>query len=276
MRLYRAHGLGNDYLVLEDGPPLDAALARDLCDRHRGVGGDGVLEPVAATGADHAVRILNPDGSIAEKSGNGLRIYARWLRDRRGAGARFTVSTGFETVTCAVDDDAVTVAMGRARFSGAPGVLPAVQLLGFAFPIGDHDVVLHAVSVGNPHCVVFRDEADLDALPWREWGRTLETLPLYPNRTNVQIARVAGPAELEARIWERGAGETSASGSSACAVAAVAVRTGRVAPGPITVRMPGGVLHVRVSAELDLELRGPVEPIGVIDVDPAWLASRRR
>src|SRR5687768_5785699 len=115
MRLFKAHGLGNDYLVLETAEPLDAPLVRALCDRHRGVGGDGVLEPRAASRADHAVRIWNPDGSIAEKSGNGLRILAWWLSAVRGAGAAFTVEVEGNVVGCEVDGTVVDVEMGTAR-----------------------------------------------------------------------------------------------------------------------------------------------------------------
>jgi diaminopimelate epimerase len=261
VRLVRAHGLGNDYLVLEDGGPLDAGRVRALCDRHTGVGGDGILEPMTPVGADYGVRIWNPDGSVAEKSGNGLRIYARWLRDG-GAAERFTVWTGYDVVTCDVGDASIAVQMGRARVG--QGVLLA---------IGGGKLPIVPVDIGNPHAVVFRD-GSLDALPWRAWGRELETHKQFPNRTNVQIAAVRGSREVEIRIWERGAGETSASGSSSCAVAAAAVATGRLSPGVIMVHMPGGTLHVAVSAELDVVLDGPVEVIGRIEVDPRWIATR--
>ena len=272
VRLWRAHGLGNDYLVLEDGPPLDATLARALCDRHRGVGGDGVLEPMPTTEADHGVRIWNPDGSVAEKSGNGLRIFARWLVERRGAVAAFTVHTGTDRVACRVGADEVQVEMGHPTFTPAevpvraPAPLVDALLPDFARPV----VVL---SVGNPHCVVFVDE-ELDGLPWRAWGRALEVHPSFPNRTNVQIARVTGPRGVALRIWERGAGETLASGSSSCAVAAAGVRTGRLERGLITLEMPGGVLRVTVGEDDALLLAGPVEPVGRIEVDARWLEAR--
>lgn len=264
MRLWRAHGLGNDYLVLEEGPALDAHLARALCHRHLGVGSDGVLEPVAGEGADFGVRIWNPDGSVAEKSGNGLRILATWLHEQRGAPQVFTVSTGAvstggEVVRCHMRPDGVSVDMGRA-------VVESVDEL-----VGELSVAV--VHTGNPHCVVFVEEA-LDSLPWRSWGRTLEVHPRFPARTNVQVARIVGPREVEIRIWERGAGETMASGSSSCATAAAAVRTGRLEPGQITVRMPGGALLVEVSQDYDLVLTGPVEVVGRFEVDPRWLQAR--
>jgi diaminopimelate epimerase len=276
VQLYRAHGLGNDYLVLEDGR-VDADLVRALCDRHTGVGADGLLEPTSDGSADYAVRIWNPDGSVAEKSGNGLRIFARWLRDERGAPRQFSISTGFDVVRCDVDLHVIRLEMGRARFE--PDLVPMSRrdaLLDGAIDAGEVHVRAVGLSIGNPHCVVFRTEPDLDALPWRDWGRALEVHRWFPNRTNVQVARVAGPGLLDVRVWERGAGPTEASGSSACAVAAAAVRTGRLEPGPVEVRMPGGSLHVDVSPELDLVLAGPVEPVGRVHVDPRWLRARRR
>lgn len=264
MRLARAHGLGNDYLVLEDGPPLDAALARAVCERHRGLGADGILEPADRGPADYGVRIWNPDGSTAEKSGNGLRIYAFWLV-RHGAPPAFTVWTGHDTVRCAVDGSSVRVDMGTARFETPPRV--TLEAGGTA-----HEAV--PVDLGNPHVVLFVD-APLDGLPWRAWGAELEVHPHFPRRTNVQVARTRPEGGLEIRIWERGAGPTLASGSSSCAAAAAAVRTGRLAPGEVAVHMPGGTLDVTVAPSFAVRLRGPVEPIGVFEVDPAWLAARR-
>lgn len=280
MRLWRAHGLGNDYLVLDDGPPLDAALVRLLCDRTRGVGGDGVLEPVATDEADHGVRIWNPDGSIAEKSGNGLRIHARWLVERRGAGSSFTIHTGAERVRCEILDERpdgawVRVAMGRARFTPAEIPLSAdAPAIDAPIEVAGATLRFTAVGVGNPHCVVFCEEP-LDSLPWREWGRLLEVHPRYPNRTNVQLARVIDRHTVEARIWERGAGETLASGSSSCAVAAAGVRTGRLDAGDVAVIMPGGRLDVRVQEDWELHLLGPVQIVGIVEVDARWVAWAR-
>jgi diaminopimelate epimerase len=274
MRLDRYHGLGNDYLVLASGGPLTAGLVRALCDRHRGVGGDGVLEPAQAVEADVGVRIWNPDGSIAEKSGNGLRIFARWCVDQGRTGPELTIWTGTDRVACVVGASTVQVEMGR--YTVEPAEVPttaSAPLIDALLP-GDPQWRVVAIGVGNPHCVLFRDEPDLDALPWRSWGRQLEVHPWFPRRTNVQVARVLGPDAVELRIWERGAGETQASGSSACAVAAAAVLTGRVPAGRISLHMPGGVLHVLVRPDRSLHLDGPVERIGGFEVDPAWLGER--
>ena len=258
MKVWKAHGLGNDYLVWVSGPSLTRNDVIALCDRHCGVGADGVLEPMPTDRADFGVRIWNPDGSVAEKSGNGLRIFARWLCESRGADRTFTVDTGHDVVGCVVGDDTIEVAMGRA----------AVR----AVRVQSRDAF--AVDVGNPHCVVFTQDP-LDTVAWRALGEQIEIDPMFPDRTNVQFARVLTDRSIAIRIWERGAGPTQASGSSACAVAAAAVHTGRCRQGPVSVEMPGGTLLVDVSDELTVHLTGPVEVVGTFSVDARWWALRQ-
>jgi diaminopimelate epimerase len=273
---WKAHGLGNDYLVCEDELLLDAALVRALCDRNRGIGADGILQPVAAPeNADYAVRIWNPDGSVAEKSGNGLRIFARWLQSERGAPPTFSVWTGACSVTCEATATAVSVEMGAASFEPAriPLLAPA-ELVDGELEVGGEVLTVTAVGMGNPHCVLFRQEP-LDELPWRRWGSEIERHPRFPNRTNVQFARVLSSSSVDIRIWERGAGETQASGSSSCAVVAAGVRTGRLALGRVRVCMPGGELVVTVSAT-GILLEGPVEVVGRFTLDGPWLATRAK
>lgn len=275
MRLSRYHGLGNDYLVYERGPTLKPDLVRAICDRHRGVGSDGILEPADAGGSDCGVRIWNPDGSVAEKSGNGLRIFAQWMVDTDRQRGVFSIWTGFDAVIAEVRAADVRVEMGTARFK--PADVPFRgdgPWLPHALSLGDEVVSVNAVGLGNPHAVVFVDD-DLDAVPWRRWGEALEVHPAFPNRINVQVARVRSDNLLEARIWERGAGPTLASGSSSCAVAAAAVARELVSPGRKVVRMEGGEVTVSVSPSFALELIGAVERVGAIEVDPRWLAVRR-
>jgi diaminopimelate epimerase len=278
MILIKSHGLGNDYLVLHQSSlPMTPARARLLCDRHIGVGGDGVLEPLPGEGADYGLRIWNPDGSTAEKSGNGLRIFARYLVDHCGAKRSHTVSVESGVVRCRVKADAVTVEMGRA--SVEPGAVPCTQPLSQTpVEVLGATLSLTAVGVGNPHCVVFfPPDTNLDSLPWRKWGAALEVHPMFPNRTNVQFARVLDPKTVEIRIWERGAGETSASGSSSCAVAVAAFLHGLISPSmggrkaDVTLKMPGGELSVTVRDDLRLTLRGPVAEVGRIELSPVFL-----
>jgi diaminopimelate epimerase len=265
----KGHGLGNDYLVVRaadlPGGELSPAAAVALCDRHRGVGADGVLLHVPSGRADAGVRIVNPDGSEAEKSGNGLRIFAKYLWDR-GYVRRpvFTVETpgGIVTCECRVDDgrvDVVVVEMGRATFTARAIPMDGVdgEAVGVALALaGGDQLVVTAVSVGNPHCVVFVDEPS--EARCRALGPVLERHPAFPRRTNVQLVRVVDRATLAMHVWERGAGYTLASGSSSCAAAAAAVRTGRADPGPIRVEMPGGSLVVHVRHDWSLRLEGPV------------------
>lgn len=267
---WKAHGLGNDYLVLdclpsEQNNKLVPARVQKVCDRHRGLGSDGILEPRLSQRADVGVCIWNPDGSVAEKSGNGLRIFAWWWvmhRNQAAPNISFTVDTGTDVVSCVVDPERgwVDVQMGRARFE--PLEIPTTDLVwARTIMLDGEKLTLYAMGIGNPHCVVFVNTVDeLDSIPWRKWGAVLEKHPLFPNRTNVQFACVINPQEIEIRIWERGAGETEASGSSSCAVACIAHKLGKVGP-EVTMQMPGGLLEVAIAENWHVQLRGPVEEV---------------
>jgi len=248
--------------------PLTTEAIVRICDRNWGVGSDGILLRVPTARADFGVRILNPDGSEAEKSGNGLRIFAKYLRDHGHAkGDVFTVDTkgGVVECRCQTRDGLVTfvtVEMGRATFRPAeiPMTSAADEAVDVTLALGDGAAVTATVvSVGNPHCVVFVDR--LDDEETRRVGPLLERHPAFPNRTNVQFARVLGRDVMEIRIWERGAGYTLASGSSSCGAASAAVRTGRCDAGRVTVRMPGGELSFHVRPDWSLRLEGAVEEV---------------
>ena len=265
MRFVKYHALGNDYLVIERaawGTHLDPARVRRICDRHRGVGSDGILL-VETASAPPRVRILNPDGSEAEKSGNGLRIVARHLWDAGRVGtAPFLVETPGGVVTCRVHDGGatVTVDMGRVSFdSGAIPVLgPPREVLREHLDLDGIDLEFSAATVGNPHCVLVRarvSEAEARAL-----GPRLEIHRLFPNRTNVQFVEVVDRGAIRIEIWERGAGYTLASGSSSCAAAAVAHRLGLV-DDRVTVQMPGGTLAVEIGPGWQVRQTGPATPV---------------
>ncbi|HUE77218.1 MAG TPA: diaminopimelate epimerase [Longimicrobiales bacterium] len=266
MRVWKGHGLGNDYLVVEsqDGPP-PASVIRALCDRHRGVGSDGIL--VADTTMDPVgLRIFNPDATEAEKSGNGLRIFGAWLHLTGRAGdAPFRVRLPGETVEMAVEGEGgapgfirLRVDMGRASFragdlafTGAPA---DAEVMGAPLDVDGEALAIHLVSMGNPHCVVFRDP--LDPADLRRLAPRLQAHPSFSRGVNVQFARVAGPGRLDALIWERGAGETLASGSSACAVTVAARRSGRTQGDAFVVAMEGGEVEIELSPDYDVRLRG--------------------
>jgi len=275
-RFAKYQALGNDYIVLDpaDWPePPAAEQIRRLCDRRLGVGADGILwGPLPPTTADAAgrcfgVRLFNPDGSEFEKSGNGLRIFARYLWDRRlPAGPDFALQTPAGPVVAHVLDaggDRIALDMGRLSFDGReiPLVGSPREVIEEPATVAGRALRITAVGIGNPHCVVFVDDPDADLADLaRSLGPEMEHLPLYPNRTNVQFARVRGPHELEMAIWERGAGYTLASGTSSCAAAGAAIRTGRCVS-PVTVHMPGGSLRVEVNAAWEARLIGAVAPV---------------
>jgi diaminopimelate epimerase len=254
VRFAKYQALGNDYLVVEPADPalLTPDRVRWLCDRHFGVGADGVLVPAAVpAGSDFTLTIWNPDGSEAEKSGNGLRIFARYLWDRgRVGGEPFTVATKGGRVRCEVRDAGarIFVEMGRARFAGSEETLE----------LPDGPVCFSAVDLGNPHCVVRLDEIS-PALA-RQLGPQLETHSRFPDRTNVQLVKVLARDRIQIEIWERGAGYTLASGSSSCAAAAAAVRWG-ACDSKVTVVMPGGRLAIGVGPEFELTMEGPAEKV---------------
>lgn len=283
----KGHALGNDYIILDEsatGVPLTPALVRALCDRHRGVGSDGVLVG-AVDGERIRLRIFNPDGGEAEKSGNGLRIFAAWLHGRGVVGEEpFRVALPGETVEMQVTGEAgggaleVRVEMGRATFRGREiGFVPESGEVGPTLLEihGGERVRVQPVSVGNPHCVVFVDSLEEEA--FRRIAPRLSTHPAFAAGTNVQFARVAGADVIEAWIYERGAGETLASGSSATAVAAAAARLGLVATRDLEIRMPGGSVRVTLHDDGALRLQGTAQIVyeGRVrgDVLAAWTAA---
>ncbi len=274
MELAKYHALGNDYLVVEDAAfrgGSEAERVRRICDRQRGIGSDGIL--VHLPGPTPRVRILNPDGSEAEKSGNGLRIFARYLFDRGLAGeAPFAVDTAGGCVTCAVRDGGrrVRVDMGPVRFASEaiPVAGPPREVLREPIEVGGVALEFSAATVGNPHCVVFRPA--VSAGEARRLGPLLERDPRFPNRTNVQFVEVQSRARIRLEVWERGAGYTLASGSSACAAGAVAHRLG-LCDARIEVAMPGGSLAIELTSDFHARLTGAVTHVAEIHLSPEAL-----
>jgi diaminopimelate epimerase len=249
MRFSNWHGLGNDYLLVQRADldaPLQPEQVRRLCDYHFGVGSDGVLEVVSADGADAEVVIWNPDGSTAELSGNGTRIAARWLARRSGA----------DTVRISVGPREVVARM-RGGFQVEMDMGPVEVGEPEPLDVGDEVVEVTPASVGNPHAVVER-EPDRETL--LHLGPLIENHERFPDRTNVQLARVDGPNELTVGVWERGAGETLSSGTSAVACAAVAVSRGWCTS-PVTVHLAGGDLVVELDDDWNARLTGPAQEI---------------
>jgi diaminopimelate epimerase len=261
MRFSKWHGLGNDYLLVEraeDSSPLESPLVRRLCDYHLGIGSDGVLEIVAVNGSRAEIVIWNPDGYQAEMSGNGTRIAARWLARRAGE-SNVRIAVGPREVTARVRDGLeVETEIGLVE------VGPSEML-----EVDDTQLEFIPVSVGNPHAVIVRepDRAELLRL-----GPLIEHHPRFPDRTNVQLMRIDSAREVTAAVWERGAGETLSSGTSACAVAAAAVAKGWC-EGPVTVHLAGGDLVVDLDERLHARLTGPAQEICRGEVSEELLAD---
>lgn len=284
---FRGHGLGNDYLVMDPREltfKLTSKNVQRICDRHWGLGSDGILALTPSKNADFGLRIFNPDGSEAEKSGNGLRIFARYLHATgKTKKRRFTVETKGGLVSIALHIDRhgdareATVEMGRATFAPAalPCALDVPELIQRPINVAGRTLIFTGVSVGNPHCVVFKPSGKSwsreDLL---ELGPALETHPLFPKRTNVQLAVPTGRKEIFILIWERGAGETQASGSSSCAAASAAVRLG-LAESPVTVKMPGGTLRIDVAPDFSLTMKGPVAEVARGTLSSSFVRSLR-
>jgi len=268
MKLHKYQALGNDYFICdpqENPIAPSTATIRHVCDRHFGFGSDGLLYgPLSGDTVD--LNIFNPDGSEAEKSGNGLRIFTRYLVDTRRLEAhvwqKLRTKGGLVDVYYDARTQLIAVFMGQISFlhQSSAEAEPKTFLL---HPVLiDQQVYPICIShIGNPHCTIFLDQPP--RVDWiRSIGPILETHPLFPFKTNVQGAYVESPHHLKLEIWERGAGYTLASGSSASAAAAVAQHLG-YCQSPITVHMPGGSLTVEIDASGGVTQIGPVKKIGV-------------
>jgi diaminopimelate epimerase len=267
LKFSKYHSLGNDYVVLNaaefDRDPSPAEV-RIICDRHRGVGSDGLLlGAVRIRGEEIRLRVFNPDGTEAELSGNGIRIYARCLWDLGlVASEEFGIETRGGPAAARVLENGTRVAvqLGQATFESTriPVAGPAREVLDEEIAAGNRSLRFGAVSVGNPHCVLFCDEISPGLAT--ELGPRIESDARFPNRTNVQFARILDKRTIALEIWERGAGYTLSSGSSAAAVAALARRRGLTEPA-VRVRMPGGEVEVDVLEDYRVRVTGPVVKI---------------
>ena len=264
---YRYHALGNDYLVMRAGD-VGNMLTKDnvirICHRHFGVGSDGILLYQGKNAAGQfPLTIFNPDGSEAEKSGNGLRIFTRFLWDSKEiTGEPCSVLTPGGLVEAVVHEGGkeVTVEMGSVSFASdrIPVAGPVREVLREKITVDGESFEFSAATVGNPHCVLLRDSVSEEET--RRFGPHLEIEPRFPNRTNVQFMQVLDRSNIKIEIWERGAGYTLASGSSSSAAAAVAYRLG-LCDGSITVHMPGGTISITVRKDLSILMKGGVTRI---------------
>lgn len=273
------HALGNDYLVYDPSSGRKSFSESEtirICHRNFGLGSDGILVgPFPSEKADFGLRILNPDGSEAEKSGNGLRIFARFLYDQgKVQSSPFTIDTLGGVVTCVVSEDAsiISVEMGQVSFHSE--IVPvnvtgeAREVLDEPIEIAGESLRYYAATIGNPHCVVPADEISEKLA--RELGPVLETHAHFPNRTNVQFLKILSRNRIKIEIWERGAGYTLASGSSSSAAGAVARKMG-ACDSEITVEMPGGEIGLIIDDEFNVQMTGPATRVATMSLDEGCL-----
>ncbi len=266
----KSHGLGNEYIIL-DSENIDFELTQNaikrLCNIHFGIGSDGIVMKVPSGNADFGFRVYNPDGSEAEKSGNGLRILCKYLYDYGFTKSRlFSIETLTDIVQANVVEEKngkahrITVDMGKAIFksSDIPVNSEKPEFIKEKILFGDKELEVNCVSVGNPHCVVIKNELNEEEI--KKYGPLLENHKLFPNRINVQFAKVLSNHAAQILIWERGAGYTLASGSSSCAVASVLVKRGLV-DGNLTMNMQGGTLKIQIDENWNIRMTGEVREI---------------
>jgi len=268
MKFAKYHALGNDYLVLDpadgNGFTPTGEQIRRICHRNYGIGSDGILfGPSKALGYDFSLRIFNPDGSEAEKSGNGLRIFSRYLWDRGLVSNKsFTILTAGGPVTAQVGENGktVTVEMGTVSFDSTkiPVVGPVREVLNENITIAGKTLNYCSATIGNPHTVVICSDVSEEMA--RRLGPLIETDKRFPHRTNVQFMKVLSRESIQIEIWERGAGYTLASGSSSSAAAAVAYRLG-LCDSYVKVKMPGGIIEITIGNDFSIQMKGPVTRI---------------
>ena len=263
MKFTKYHALGNDYIVIDPqhlGSTLTESEIKRVCDRHYGIGSDGILYgPLESATCDFALRIFNPDASEAEKSGNGLRIFSRYLWDcGLVKDNEFSIETKGGNVSATVHDsgNSVSVDMGKVRFTHEHNSSPAVKAEHIY--VKDKGFDFYRANVGNPHCVIPVEE--LSSSLAQKYGPLIEEDNRFENRTNIQFMKIIDRNTIQIEIWERGAGYTLASGSSSTASAAVAYGLGLCCSN-ISVHMPGGCIEITLNDQFDATMKGPVRKI---------------
>ena len=269
MEFVKAHGAGNDFVLLEDldgaWTPTPAFVAA-VCDRHFGVGGDGIIRIVRGDGADFFMDYWNADGEVAEMCGNGIRCLGKYVRDRGITTAdRITVDTraGLRGLELFTGSDGT---VERVRVDMGPPILDREQIpmrgdgdpLEEKIDVGGLTFDAACVSMGNPHAVIFVD--DLESVPFEAAGPAIEVHELFPAKTNVEFTQVIGAGEVRVRVWERGVGETLACGTGACAVAVAAALRG-LTDNTVAVHLPGGTLNIEWGLEGPVYMTGPAEEV---------------
>lgn len=266
----KTHGLGNEYIVLDENKinfKLTKIAVQRICNVNFGIGSDGILLKINSNKADFGLKIFNPDGSEAEKSGNGLRIFCKYIYDYGFTySEEFSVETKGGIVRAEIIETSngkaklISVDMGKANFNSKeiPANFEVKEVIGEKIKADDKEYEINCVSMGNPHCVVIKEDLNIDEI--KRYGRYIENHNKFPNRTNVQFAKVISRSEAEILIWERGAGFTLASGTSSCAAACVLKKMGLV-DSKVKVKMIGGELLIEIDDNWNVKMTGEVRQI---------------
>jgi len=276
MKFTKLQGSGNDFVLLEAGQSRRdwSQLAIAMCDRHFGIGADGLLLVLPSKKADFKMRMIDPDGSEAEACGNGLRCLVKYALEK-GLIKKTTRKVTVETIAGIREAEPegkerrevnIKVSMGEPRFAAGdislviePGgeLVDINKMLGYPLTIANTNLLLNLVSMGNPHAVYFWQHP-VSEFPLSRLGPKVENLPIFPNRVNFEVAQVVSRQKIEARVWERGVGETLACGSGACAIAVAAHLYGYI-DNKVDIKLPGGVLGVDWNGAGEVFLSGPAE-----------------
>lgn len=266
---FKYHALGNDYIVIDPNffnLPINENAIKLICDRNKGIGSDGILYgPLRDENQVIWLRIFNPDGSEAEKSGNGLRIFAKYLKDAKYVVEdNFSIATkGGEVSVRIVEPQSRVISINMGKLSFQSRDIPVAgdnrEVVEETLEVEGDKYQITAATIGNPHCVIFRETISKDEA--LKLGPFFENHPSFPNKTNVQFVKVLNRNTIQMEIWERGAGYTLASGSSSCAAAGAAHKTGKCDEN-IEVQMPGGNLKIEIKSDRSVQMTGSVSGVG--------------
>ncbi|MGM0365351.1 MAG: diaminopimelate epimerase [Actinomycetota bacterium] len=265
----KLNGQGNDFILIDDthrNIDLDSKQIARMCDRHFGIGADGLIIVQQSDIADYRMAYSNADGSVAEMCGNGIRCMARFLYEAGICTQKeieIETLAGIKKITMETTGGRVgkiRVNMGKPAFkpSQIPADIDGEEVFGYSLKAEGKVFSINLVSMGNPHCIVLTEKEKLAAIDLKKWGPALENHPAFPRKINVEFISIAGSREVEMRVWERGVGETLACGTGACAAAVAAVKTGKVKTKKVEVRVPGGVLGIIWDDEGFVYLEGTV------------------
>ncbi len=279
MKFTKLQGTGNDFILVEtsDEPRDWSKLALAMCERHFGIGSDGLLLLLPSKKADFRMRMFDPDGSEAEACGNGIRCLARYVYDKgmigdsadrisvetiagvrqlrlyKKDGRLISIQAGMGRPSFGADDIPVNIKPGRGK------IVYIKSMMSYPVNIDNRELLLNLVSMGNPHAVYFQEKPVAD-FPLASIGPKVEHLAIFPRRTNFEVARVLNKREIEVRTWERGAGETLACGSGACAVA-VAAQLHGYAGDKVDIKLLGGTLQLEWDGAGEVLMTGPAETV---------------